>query len=299
MLSVQNISKSFNKSKVLDNVSFQIERGKIFGLLGPNGAGKTTTIKIILNIFNSDSGKIFFDGKEINEQIKTRTGYLPEKRGLYSNSKVKNVLVYFAKLKGLNKSDAVVSIDYWLKKLRLLSAKNKRVGELSKGNQQLIQFAASILHHPDILILDEPYSGLDPRNQNLIETILKEYVNSKKLILLSTHQLEAAENLCDEILLLYKGKMIKAGNVKNIKQNSEKGKYLIKFTKGKDYLLGFEKVKLISITDNEAVFSLKNDLKAPDILRDLINNMEIESFIPVEQSLRNIFLNTINKIEPF
>jgi ABC-2 type transport system ATP-binding protein len=299
MLSVQNISKSFNKSKVLDDVSFQIKRGKIFGLLGPNGAGKTTTIKIILNIFNSDSGKIFFDGKEINERIKTKTGYLPEKRGLYSNSKVKNVLVYFAELKGLNKSEAVISIDYWLKKLRLLSAKNKRVGELSKGNQQLIQFAASILHHPDILILDEPYSGLDPRNQNLIETILKEYVNSKKLILLSTHQLEAAENLCDEILLLNNGKMIKAGNVKNIKQNSGKGKYLIKFTKGKDYLLGFEKIKLISITDDEAVFSLKDDLRASNILRDLTNNMEIESFIPVEQSLRNIFLNIINKIEPF
>jgi len=208
MLLVKNLTKKFKNSVAVNNLSFNVVPGKIFGLLGPNGAGKTTTIRTVLNIIKPTSGTIIFNGKPITNQFFNQIGYLPEERGLYRRSKVIDVLKYFAELKNLSSTKAIKTADNWLKRLKIEHYRNKRIEELSKGNQQKIQFITAVFHDPDLLILDEPFTGFDPINQQEIKELILSFVSSGKIIILSTHQMDTAEKLCDEILLMNNGKEV-------------------------------------------------------------------------------------------
>ena len=204
---IKNLTKYFGNKKALDNISFEVYEGEIFGLLGHNGAGKTTTLRILAGIIEEYEGYV-----EVNGRI----GYLPEERGLYRDEKVVDVLKFFGELAGMKKDEIAKSIDYWLNKLKISNYKNSKIKELSKGNQQKVQFIASVIHNPDILILDEPFSGLDVVNVKLLRDIIFELKGEGKTIIISTHQLEKVEKLCDRVLILKKGKAIHYGKIENI-----------------------------------------------------------------------------------
>ncbi len=259
---VKNLTKYFGDKKVLDNISFEVYEGEIFGLLGHNGAGKTTTLRILAGIIEEYNGYI-----EVNGRI----GYLPEERGLYRDEKVVDVLKFFGRLAGMKKDEINKSIDYWLNKLKIANYKNFKIKELSKGNQQKVQFIVSVIHNPDILILDEPFSGLDVVNVKLLKDIIFELKNMGKAIILSTHQLEKVEKLCDRVLILKKGKSVHYGKIEDI---CKKIAYI-------EYL---ENDKLIKkeMPYNEALKILKN--RAEDIIK-----------FEVGYSLEELFLKEIGE----
>jgi len=215
ILNVENLTKNFNNKKVLNNISFSVKKDEIFGLLGPNGAGKTTMIRVILDILKSDLGEIKLFGKPFSEEIKEKIGYLPEESGLDKKIKIFDCIKYFASLKGMDNIDS--KIDYWLNKMNLHDYKTKNVQELSKGMQRQLQFIISIIHNPDILILDEPFYGLDPINKKMIKDIILELRNKGTTIILSTHQMDEVERMCDRILMINKGKRVLYGNLNKIK----------------------------------------------------------------------------------
>src|SRR3990172_9883048 len=220
MLTVKNLIKDYKNVTAVNDISFNVEPGKIFGLLGPNGAGKTTTIRTILNIIKPTSGEIKFDGEYLSKNYFNQIGYLPEDRGLYKKSRVIDILLYFASLKDVRKKTAMNRSLLWLKELGIENFVNKKIEELSKGNQQKVQFICSEIHDPKLLILDEPFTGFDPINQQQIKEYLSKFSNDGKIIILSTHQMETAENLCSDILLLNKGKEVTMGNLSEIKMKS-------------------------------------------------------------------------------
>jgi ABC-2 type transport system ATP-binding protein len=220
VLELQNLKKHYATHKAVDDISFAIPKGSIFGLLGPNGAGKTTLLRMITGIFYPDHGEIIFDGKKFDplndiQQI----GYMPEERGLYKKMKVGEQVMYLAQLKGLSKQDAQARIDHWFTKFEIASWMNKKVEELSKGMQQKVQFISTIMHHPKLLILDEPFSGLDPINSQLIQDEIFEMARNGTTIIFSTHRMEQVEEICDHIVLVNKGRKVLDGSVKQIKQD--------------------------------------------------------------------------------
>ena len=200
LLELRNIYKSFGEKEVLKGISFSAEGGKAFGLLGRNGAGKTTTIRILMNVFPANSGEVLIDGKPI-DYSKVGIGYLPEERGLYPKKKISEQLVFFAQLKGMNRTDAVKAVDYWLNRLNMTEYRDKRLDTLSKGNQQKIQLVTAVAHNPDIVILDEPFSGLDPVNAMLLEEVVKEEIGKGKIVLFSSHQMNYIEEFCYSIAI--------------------------------------------------------------------------------------------------
>ncbi|ACX72476.1 ABC transporter releated protein [Methanocaldococcus vulcanius M7] len=254
---VKNLTKYFGDKKVLDNISFEVYEGEIFGLLGHNGAGKTTTLRIIAGIIENYDGSVETDGK---------IGYLPEERGLYRDEKVFDVLKFFGKLAGVEGDKLVDSINYWLNKLKIQQYKNFKVKELSKGNQQKVQFIVAVIHDPDILILDEPFSGLDVANVNLLKNIILELKEKGKTIILSTHQLEKIEKLCDRILILKKGKAIHYGTIENI----------------------CRKMAYIEYLENGKI--VKKELPYKDALNILKENLEHVVKFEVRYSLEELFL---------
>jgi ABC-2 type transport system ATP-binding protein len=218
LLDVQHISKSFQQNLALNDVSLSLEKNKIYGLLGPNGAGKTTLIRNITQIFFPDAGQIFFNGEKLSQEHQNQIGYMPEERGLYKKMKVGEQLMYFAQLRGFSKQQATNKINFWLQKLDIENWRNKTIEELSKGMQQKIQFVATVLHEPTLLILDEPFSGLDPINAELIKNEIFELHKKGTTIIFSTHRMENVEEICEDIFLINNGKIILAGNVQSIKQ---------------------------------------------------------------------------------
>src|SRR5687768_15428502 len=230
LLQVQNLKKYFATQKAVDNISFSIEEGSIFGLLGPNGAGKTTLIRMITGIFYPDEGEIIFDGKKfdpINDIGKI--GYMPEERGLYKKMKIGEQTLYLAQLKGLNNSDATRRIKEWFVKLEMESWWNKKVEDLSKGMQQKLQFVTTVIHNPKLIILDEPFSGLDPVNSNVIKDEIFRLAQNGATIIFSTHRMEQVEEICDHIILVNKGKKILDGTVREAKQQYKAGLFRIVF----------------------------------------------------------------------
>ncbi|MGN6509090.1 MAG: ABC transporter ATP-binding protein [Chitinophaga sp.] len=220
VLDLQHLKKHYATHKAVDDISFSIPKGSIFGLLGPNGAGKTTLLRMITGIFYPDAGEIFFDGKRFDPARDVQyIGYMPEERGLYKKMKVGEQALYLAQLKGLGKKDAQGKIDYWFKKFDMSSWTHKKVEELSKGMQQKVQFISTIMHHPKLLILDEPFSGLDPINSKLIQDEIFEMARNGTTIIFSTHRMEQVEEICDHIVLVNKGRKILDGPVKQIKQD--------------------------------------------------------------------------------
>ena len=215
LLEVKNVVKTFGEKRVLDGISLQVESGAALGLLGRNGAGKTTTIRIVMGVFPADSGEILLDGKPISKSGAT-FGYLPEERGLYPKKRIGDQLVYLARLRGLSKTDAVASVKRWLARLGMEEVYAKKLDTLSKGNQQKIQLASTLLHDPDIVILDEPFSGLDPVNASLLKDVVRELVAAGKTVIFSSHQMGYVEEFCDNIAILNGGRIVLDGNLQDV-----------------------------------------------------------------------------------
>lgn len=293
MLAVNNLVKSYNNKMVVDNLSFKVHPGKIFGLLGPNGAGKTTTIRTILNIIKPTSGNILFDNKPITYEYYNMIGYLPEERGLYKRSKVIDVLIYFGGLKSVSKKDIIKLADYWLNKLNISEYRNKKIDQLSKGNQQKVQLIAAIIHNPKLLILDEPFTGFDPINQQEVKDLILSFVSEGKTIILSTHLMDLAEKLCEEILLIDVGKAISSGNLSDIKRNF--GGNNIRLSIQGDYaaLKQFHEILKIDIYNSYSDIQLKDDVEPSVFLKKIIENMNVSHFSIVEPSLNKIFIDLI------
>ena len=293
MLEIKNIQKFFNARPVIDNLSFTITKGNIFGLLGPNGAGKTTTLRIILGILLPSSGEVYFNNKPADENFFNITGYLPEERGLYPKSNVKNILHYLGKLKGLSKHQVEKNTDYWLERLELAQYRKHKLEELSKGNQQKIQFISAIIHQPEILILDEPFSGFDPLNQNIFRDIIVE-LSKDRFVILSTHQMDLAESLCEEILLINQGKEITSGKLENI-LNTEANIYKVTFSEviPKDVFSELNKViKIISSEDSSLLIDLKN-ISPATFIKDIALKYNVIEFKKNTPSLHQTFLTLL------
>jgi len=297
-LEVKEISKSFRDVKAVQKVSFSVEAGKIFGILGPNGAGKTTTIRMVAGVILPDEGEIFVLGSKDIQQIQNRIGYLPEERGLYKKMKIIDQLVYFAELKAMERKEAEEQAKYWLRMLDASDWANKRVQELSKGMQQKVQFVSAILHNPDVLILDEPFSGFDPINVEIFKQIILDLKKQGKCILLSTHNMEQAEQLCDEVCLINKGKVVLSGSIYDIKANRGNDTVICEYFGDhniQDLLSG---VKILSFTQNRIEFRFDHrtfDLK--NFIQQLLARVEIKKIELMAPSLREIFIEEVTKAE--
>ncbi len=294
MLAVENLRKIYKDTVAVDDISFQVAEGQIFGLLGPNGAGKTTTIRTILNIIKPTSGKIWFNGNSISKDFFNTVGYLPEERGLYRKSKVLDVIAYFAELKNMPRSKAVEEARVWLWKLEIGTYADKKIEELSKGNQQKVQFITSVIHDPKLLILDEPFSGFDPINQQLMKETILSFVNSGKIIILSTHQMETAEKLCSQIFLLNKGKEVCSGSLQQLKKKFGTNNVKIEFEGDANFLSKLPFVKHIDNYKNYAEVQLIEDFPAPRLLKEIVNKIDVTNFSIVEPTLNKIFIDVIS-----
>ncbi|MCX7728655.1 MAG: ATP-binding cassette domain-containing protein [Bacteroidia bacterium] len=300
IIEIVEVSKQYYQHKALDNVSIEVRKGSIFGLLGPNGAGKTTLIRIITNIISPDKGKVFYHQKEIDETITTQIGYLPEERGLYKKVKVLEQIIYLAQLKGMDKYDAIHKAEFWLKKLDLQKWKNKKIEDLSKGMQQKIQFIATIIHSPELIILDEPFSGFDPINAEIIKNEILHLKKEGKTIILSTHNMNSVEELCDDIALIHQSKVVLNGNVQDIKKQFKNSVYEIHF---KGNLQSFAHALWTSaeIVDTKEIkgeifakIKLKPNMTINQVLHQIIPVVEILSVKEETLSMNDIFIKTVS-----
>lgn len=288
ILELRNINKSFGEKHVLKGVSFVAEGGKAFGLLGRNGAGKTTSIRILMNVFPANSGEVLIDGKPI-DYSKIGIGYLPEERGLYAKKIILDQLVYFAELHGMSNKDAVKAVDCWLNRLGMMEYRNKRLNTLSKGNQQKIQLITALAHNPDIVILDEPFSGLDPVNAMLLKDVVKGEIAKGKIVLFSSHQMSYIEEFCDSIAIINAGKIVLSGDLNDIKRNYVRDKLVVSTTKA-DQL----KADLGDICTEREDGTLLIQLESPedkqDMMKCLVENYDIDEVKVFEPSLNDIFV---------
>lgn len=297
-LSVEGIKKSFGEYTAVQNVSFSVEKGKVYGLLGPNGAGKTTTIRMITNILIPDEGKILIFGEPVGPVHQNIIGYLPEERGLYKKLKVIEQLIYFAQLKGLNSFDAKKKAREWLNKLDAGNWENKKIQELSKGMQQKVQFISTILHEPEILILDEPFSGFDPINTELLKKIILDLKDMGKTIILSTHIMEQAEQLCDDICLINKGSIVLQGSIREVKNKYGRDLIVIEFEGDDSFINDFNNLKFINRTKNRIEFRFSDrQFFVDEFLKKAIQSVQLYKFELSEPSLNEIFIDTVTKQE--
>jgi len=294
MLKVENLRKSFSNIFAVDGVSFEVKRGQIFGLLGPNGAGKTTTIRMILDIIKPDSGRITFDGELINEEIKSKIGYLPEERGLYRKTRVLETILYFARLKGIDKVKANERARYLLSRFGLSDRVNSRIEELSKGNQQKVQIIIAVLHDPELIILDEPFTGLDPVNQELLKEIILELKSQNKAIIFSTHLMEQVEKLCDEICLINKGKPVLSGALEEIKGKFGRDTIHIEFSGDGENLKWINGVKKVELYPNYAELMVEPGVNVGEILKRIVELVDLKKFEVKSPSLYSIFIDVVS-----
>ena len=295
MLVVENLRKEYKNIVAVDNISFKVEEGRIFGILGPNGAGKTTTLRTVLNIIRPTSGKITFNNKPITNEFLNTIGYLPEERGLYKRSKVTDVILYFAGLKKMPRNKALSEAKSWLKKLEIEQYADKKIEELSKGNQQKVQFIVSVVHDPDLLILDEPFTGFDPINQTLIKETVLSFVTAGKIIILSTHQMETVEKLCSDILLINKGVELYQGSLGNLKKNFGTNTVKIEFDGDAEFISSLNGVQNVDRYRNYAEIQLKDNIDPSEFLKMIVNKIKIKSFSVLEPTLNKIFIDVINQ----
>jgi len=296
ILEVQNLKKYFSTQKAVDDISFSIQKGSIFGLLGPNGAGKTTLLRMITGIFYPDEGQIMLDGKKFDpEKDVARIGYMPEERGLYKKMKIGEQAVYLARLKGLSREEAMHRIKDWFVKFNMESWWNKKVEDLSKGMSQKLQFVTTVLHNPSIIILDEPFSGLDPVNANLIKDEIFRLSREGSTIIFSTHRMEQVEEICDHIVLVNKGKKVLDGSVKAIKQEFKEDLFRISFDeKVMPEHTAIHLFQVINKTDNELIIKKTEGFTSNDIISYFINkDLTIHSFNEILPSLNEIFIRQV------
>lgn len=295
ILEIKSISKEFQKQMALNEVSFCIPQGSIFGLLGPNGAGKTTLIRIITQILGPDSGEILFNGVPLQKERITSIGYMPEERGLYKKMKVGEQLLYLAQLKGMSTKDAKNQIRYWLEKLDIVSWYNKTLDELSKGMHQKVQFISTIISQPKLLILDEPFSGLDPINANLLKQEILELNQKGITIIFSTHRMGDVDELCDDIALINKGKIILSGTVKAIKTQFKEHIFKVEFNNIEEDKIAADP-HFFKKEDNFYLFKLVDGQTPNELLKYLIEKgFEINGFSEVIPSINDIFISQVGK----
>ncbi|HRI32261.1 MAG: ATP-binding cassette domain-containing protein [Saprospiraceae bacterium] len=296
LLQLTQINKEYSSVKAVDNVSFSVAGGSIFGLLGPNGAGKTSLIRIITGITHADSGQVLLNGLDTSVLKNPSIGYMPEERGLYKKMKVGEQLVYLCRLKGFTKKDAEAAVVYWMRKFEIESWWNKKIEELSKGMSQKIQFIATVVHKPSLIILDEPFSGLDPINSNLIKDEIIRLKNEGSSILFSTHRMEQVEEMCEEIVLMNKGKVVLNGHVNDIRNRFKENIYEI---------MTYEEIPesiytSLKINNNKAksiIIQLAENQKLNDILKYLIDqNIQIKSLRELLPTFNDIFIRTVNEV---
>ncbi len=294
ILEVQNLKKYFSSQKAVDDISFTISKGSIFGLLGPNGAGKTTLIRMITGIFYPDSGNINLNGKKFNPVSDViDIGYMPEERGLYKKMKVGEQAMYLAQLKGMSKQDAFVKVKEWFEKFEMQSWWNKKVDDLSKGMQQKLQFVITVLHEPKLVILDEPFSGLDPVNSNLIKDQIFNLAQKGTTIIFSTHRMEQVEEICDHIVLVNKGHKILDGTVRDIKQQYKQNI----FTAEVDHLpavLQHASFAIVKQNENNLTLRINEGYSANNVLLHFINQQSgIIAYHEILPSLNEIFIRLV------
>ena len=296
ILSVNNITKSFGEKQVLKGISFSAESGKAIGILGRNGAGKTTLIRIIMDVFGADSGEVTIDGMPIDKQ-KIRIGYLPEERGLYPKHKIMEQLLYFASLQGINKKTAISNADLLFKRLQIEEYKNRRLDTLSKGNQQKVQLIATLITDPDLIILDEPFSGLDPVNASLLKDLVKDLIENGKLVLFSSHQMNYIEEFCNDILILNGGKIVLGGAIKDIKRSYARNIIEIATENSvtvADFLKSSQSdfIKRIDINEDKVIVTLKDE-NFKDKLMETLSQFgnSIDGFAVKEPTLNEIFVS--------
>jgi len=298
ILNVRNIYKRYSNHHALQDVTINIPRQSIFGLLGPNGAGKTTLIRIITQIIAADAGEILIRGEKLNPSHIRTIGYLPEERGLYKKMKVGEQLMYLTRLKGLTRADSLERIKIWLNKFDILEWWGKNVEELSKGMQQKVQFIATVLHQPDLIILDEPFSGFDPINANLIKDEILELRNQGSTIIFSTHRMESVEELCDHIALIDQSKKILDGPTRQIKEAFKDNTYLITHRGDLQSTSGhFELIEKLSVENNyfQSTVKINQNLGPNDLLKELTDQVEIHGFKEKIPSINDIFISAVNE----
>jgi len=293
VVELKNVTKRFDQFFAVKNLSFEVRQGTIFGLLGPNGAGKTTTIRMIVNIFAPDEGDVLVMGQHVSTELQQRIGYLPEERGLYKKMKIGDQLVFFANLKGLTTTDASARVDQWLERLELSEWKNNKPTDLSKGMQQKVQFIGSVIHDPDVMILDEPFSGLDPVSVNLLKGVILDLKQRGKTIIFSTHQMEQVEQMCDDICLINHATKVLSGGLKEVKRRFGKNTVILDY-EGQDSFLGDDLVKRMNRFANYSEIVLNDGADAQEVLkRALASGARVNRFELVEPSLNDIFIESV------
>jgi len=296
-LVLEHVSKSFGDFAAVSDLSLQVRPGRVFGLIGPNGAGKTTTIRMIVNITVPDSGRIELFGQQMNTAMQDRIGYLPEERGLYKRMKVGEQLRFFAELKGLRGQESEARIDSWLGKLQLTGWKEKRTKELSKGMQQKVQFITSVIHDPDLVILDEPFSGLDPVNVDLMKETILEQKAAGKTIILSTHQMEIAEKLCDDVCMINKSRKVLDGKLREIRRSFSRNAVALQFAGGDGLLNDPALVANVRPNGDEFEVLLVPGKNPQELLRRLVEaGVPVTKFELVEPSLHDIFIEKAREV---
>lgn len=296
-LKLEMVSKRFVGKQAVDNISFEVDKPGVFGLLGTNGAGKTTTIRMLLGIIKKDTGEITWNGKPV-ERKTVNFGYLPEERGVYPKTKIYDQLMYFAELKGMNKSDADTEIKRWAKVLKVEEYLPMPAEKLSKGNQQKIQFMTSIIHNPELIVLDEPFSGLDPVNTEILKNVIIDLVKQGKYIIMSSHQMASIEEFCTDILILNKGKTVLKGNLKEIKNTYKANRLEISTDKNIDeYIKEFNMIIEFS-KNNEYSIKIDSEEKAHELLEKLVSEkVSINKFEIKKPTLNDIFIEKVGEQE--
>jgi ABC-2 type transport system ATP-binding protein len=301
MLAITDVSKSFNRKLALDAVSLHVQKGEIYGLLGPNGAGKTTLIRIINQIIEADKGTLRFDGKLMSNEHLRLIGYLPEERGLYKSMGVLEQLVFLAQLRGMSKENAVKSANFWLEKFDIKDWSKKRIEELSKGMAQKVQFIAALVHEPDLLILDEPLSGFDPLNVELILNELKSLKSQGKTIILSTHNMRSVEEICDRAALIHQSKKLAEDSVWNLRAAQKSGEFSIRFSGNMIAFANalwtdFELIDKKELGDNRflAVVKMRGSNQINDLLNALMGQIKIEAVEERIPTMQEVFMNLIS-----
>ena len=292
-LVIENVSKSFTNKKVVDNLSLSIDKPEVFGLLGTNGAGKTTTIRMLLGIITKDEGKITWNGNKV-ERKRVNFGYLPEERGIYPKVKVMDQLLYFAELKNMPKDKAVESINKWAKKLKVEEYLQMTAEKLSKGNQQKVQFLTAVVHDPELIVLDEPFSGLDPVNTEILKKVIIELVNEGKYIIMSAHEMHTIEEFCTEVVILNRGKTVLKGNLKDIKNSYPANRVIIETPSKIKTIISKQGLKIENNVNDTYVIEISEEKDAHDLLNTLMKEKAvINRFEITKPTLNDIFIEKV------
>ena len=295
MLKVENVTKYYDKHLAVDNLSFEVEDGEIFGLLGVNGAGKTTTFRMIIGLLDPTSGKITLDGKQIDYNVTDSIGFLTEERSLLTKLTVKEQIIYYGVLKGMKEKEILEELDKWLERFHITEYKDRKIKELSKGNQQKVQFISAVINNPKLLILDEPFSGLDPINVEMFMDAIKEFKKRGSSIIFSSHRMEHVELFCEKLVILVKGKSVLEGNLKEIKKNYRRKNIHIIGKVDKEAIKKLEGVENIEETAEELIVKIASDKYIDDVFKVVKKGENITKFAVEDPTLNEIFLNKVGE----